>query len=613
MAESVGKKARGIGVWVIMGLLFFGLIGFSAGSFGGGRQTIGTVGEKRISAQTYFSELQNTIRGFEQRTGANISFPEAQSLGLQQQALQSVVSQRALDNEAAQLGLSVGNAQVAEQIRATGFTGLDGQFDRVLYADTLRRNGLTEGMYETQIRDDLSRQLLQIAVVSGISTPQTYTDTLLAFAGEERGFTWALMDERDLITGVPLPTDEDLQSEYEANPDAYTLPETKRITYAWVTPSMILDTIKVDEEQLRAVYDKRGSEFSQPERRIVERLIFGTEEAADEALARINEGSSFEGEVERRGLVLTDVDMGDVLKEDLGDAGDAVFGVDDLIVVKAPTSLGPALFRINAILPANEVTFEEAAEGLRSELALDRAARAIADQIDFLENELAGGATLEDLAAISDMEIGQIDWFPGVDEGPAAYAAFQDAASVVSESDFPEIGELDDGGLFAVRLDEIVEPRLQPLDAVRDQVARAWELNAISADLTALAERLAPQIAAGTDMATLGLTASVEEQITRAAFVPGAPDGFLDIVFGMEPGDVEVIQGTGQVAMVRLNSVDAADPSDPNTAELIAAFETQIAQSYAQDLYGAYAQGILDNTTISLDQQQINGIHAQMQ
>ncbi|MEM1233908.1 MAG: SurA N-terminal domain-containing protein [Pseudomonadota bacterium] len=612
MAKS-GNKARGFGTWIIMGLLFLGLIGFSAGSFGGGGQAIGTVGDKRISAQTYFSQLQQTIRTFEQQTGRAVSFPEAQALGLQGQALQNVVSQRALDNEASVLGLSVGDAQVRERLLSSGFVGLDGEFDRALYADTLRRNGLTEGAYETQIREEISRQLLQVAVVSGIETPATFTNTLLSYAAEERAFSWALMNEADLITGVPLPTEEDLIAEYEANPEDYTLPETKKITYAWVTPAMILETVQVDEEELRTRYDDRAAEFSQPERRIVERLIFGNVEDAAAALARIDGGGSFEAEVEARGLRLADVDMGDVLPADLGDAAEAVFAPDDLIVVQGETSLGPALFRINAILPASEITFEDAREALRDEIAVDRAARTIADQIDFLENELAGGASLEELADISELTLGTLDWFPGVDDGPAAYAAFQEAASAVTVDDFPEMAELDDGGLFAMRLDEVIAPRLRPFENVRTAVEAAWEAGAVTRELAALAETLSPQIAAGMDMATLGLTASVEEDVTRGDFIPGAPESFLSIVFEMEPGEVRVIEGSGSVAMVRLDGVFPADPTDENTADMIALFEGQIAQSYAQDLYGAYAQGILNQTDISLDQGQINGIHAQMQ
>ncbi|MEM6727624.1 MAG: SurA N-terminal domain-containing protein [Pseudomonadota bacterium] len=613
MAEKKAKK-RGLGAWIIMGLLFLGLIGFSAGSFGGGGQTIGTVGEKRISAQAYFNQLQNTIRRFEQQTGQGISFPQAQAIGLQQEALAQLVNQRALDNEAAVLGLSVGDAQVREEILSSGFTGLNGEFDRELYAETLRRNGMTEASYEAQIREDISRQILQISVVGGVETPDIFTRTLLNFAGEERAFSWALMDSDDLISPLPDPTESDLVAEYEGDPAAYTLPETKEITYAWLTPAMILDDVEVDEQALRELYDERIDEFNRPERRLVERLIFGNETDAAAARARIDGGGTFEAEVEARGLELSDIDMGDVTEAELGPAGPLVFGTDELAVVgPAETSLGPALFRINAILPAIETSFEEARDDLQDELALDRAARVIAEQIDFLENELAGGATIEEIAEASDLELGSIGWFPGADEGPAAYEAFQDAAAAVADTDFPEIMELDDGGIFALRLDGVIAPRLQDLEEVRDAVRAAWEASATTEALANLAERLAPQIAAGMDMAGLGLTASLEEGIRRGSFIPGAPFGFLEEVFEMERGEVRVIEGRGTVALVRLDEVSAPDPDAPDTAMMLRAFEGEIAQSYAADFYAVYAQGIVDQAEISLDQRQINGIHAQMQ
>ncbi|MEM9435913.1 MAG: SurA N-terminal domain-containing protein [Pseudomonadota bacterium] len=615
MAANVRKKISNYAIWIILGLTGVGLLSFGAGNFGGGGQTVGSVGEKRISAQDYFTALQSDIRTFEQQTGQNISFPEAQAIGLQQQTLGRLVTQRALDNEAAVQGLSVGDAQVRDEILRSGaFVGLNGDFDRELYADALRRNGMTENSYETQIREDLSRQILQIAVIGGIEAPSTFTDTLLSFAAEERSFSWALMDQNDLITSLPAPTVAELSAEYEANPDAYTLPETKVITYAWLTPEMILDTVAVDETALQELYEERRAEFVRPERRLVERLVYGNAEQAEAAIARIDAGGTFEAEVEARGLSLPDVDLGDVLPSDLGSAADVVFAGEALTVVgPANTSLGPALFRINGILAAQETTFEEARDFLQDELARDRSVRVINEQFDFLENELAGGATLEDIAAASDMEIGTISWFPGVDEGIAAYAAFQGAASSVTENDFPEIAGLDDGGLFALRLDEVVEPTLQPLEDVRDEVTLAWEASATVDALTNLADRLAPQIAAGMDLATLGLTASIEEEITRTAFLPGAPGGFLDAVFEMTPGEVRTIPGTAVVALVRLDAVNEADLNNPDTARLAATVSSQVAQSYAQDLYAVYAQGILDNTEVSLDQGQLNGIHAQIQ
>jgi len=615
MAKSIRKKISNYAIWIILGLTGVGLLSFGTGNFGGGGQAIGTVGEKRISAQDYFTALQADIRSFEAQTQQNISFPEAQALGLQQQTLSRIVTQRALDNEASELGLSVGDAQVSEEILRSGaFVGLNGEFDRVLYADALRRNGMTERSYETQIREDISRSILQIAVVSGIEAPPAFVEAMVDFAAEERSFSWAVLDERDLITPLAAPTDAELAAEYVANPEAYTLPEIKEITYAWLTPNMILDDVEVDEEALRALYEERRTEFVRPERRLVERLIFSGSPQAEAAKARIDAGGSFEEEVAARGLSLIDVDMGDVLPEDIGPAGATVFAASALEVVgPLNTSLGPALFRVNGILAAEVTSFEEARDLLQDELARDRAARIINDQIEFLENELAGGATLEDITAISDMELGQIGWFPGGGDGIAAYAAFQDAAAAVEIADFPEIASLDDGGVFAIRLDSITEPQLQPLEDVVASVTRAWESRATVDALEALAERLSPQIAAGMDMANLGLNATVEEAITRGSFILGAPDGFLDTVFDMQPGDVRTVAGTGTVALVRLDAVTAADLSAPDTAALAQAFAAELSQSYAQDLYAVYAQGILDVTPVNLDQRQINGIHAQIQ
>ena len=65
------------------------------------------------------------------------------------------------------------------------------------------------------------------------------------------------------------------------------------------------------------------------------------------------------------------------------------------------TSLGPALFRINGVLPAQETSFEDARDTLQDELALDRAARIIDALVDDLDNEMAGGAVLEEIGRAS--------------------------------------------------------------------------------------------------------------------------------------------------------------------------------------------------------------------
>jgi peptidyl-prolyl cis-trans isomerase D len=85
---------------------------------------------------------------------------------------------------------------------------------------------------------------------------------------------------------------------------------------------------------------------------------------------------------------------------------------------------------------------------------------------------LAGGASLDELAQETPMELGRIDWSEDSFDNIAAYAAFRDAAAAVTEDDFPETAFLEDGSLFAMRVDEVLPPRPEPFEDARDERGR---------------------------------------------------------------------------------------------------------------------------------------------
>ena len=49
-------KTKNFFVWIILGLLFVGLMGFGASGLSGNLQSIGAVGDKTLSAQRYYQE-----------------------------------------------------------------------------------------------------------------------------------------------------------------------------------------------------------------------------------------------------------------------------------------------------------------------------------------------------------------------------------------------------------------------------------------------------------------------------------------------------------------------------------------------------------------------------
>ncbi|MFD1809426.1 peptidyl-prolyl cis-trans isomerase [Gemmobacter lanyuensis] len=123
----------------------------------------------------------------------------------------------------------------------------------------------------------------------------------------------------------------------------------------------------------------------------MERLVFASEDEAKAAKARLDAGESFDALVEERGLKLMDIDLGDVSKAELGAAGDGVFALTAPGVAgPLPSDLGPALYRMNAVLAAQETTFEQAKADLTTEYQMDAARRAIADKVEAIDDALAG-------------------------------------------------------------------------------------------------------------------------------------------------------------------------------------------------------------------------------
>jgi peptidyl-prolyl cis-trans isomerase D len=613
MAEKTGKR---YGVWIIVVLLFIALLGFGTGGFGGRLQSLGYVGEQTIRVNDYQQALNQQLRAFEQQTNSRLTFAQAQAIGIDRNVLSQLIQTNALENEAAMLGLSVGDERVRDEVlRIPSFQGLNGSFDREGYESALRYSGQSVASFEDGIRDDMARSLLQAALASGISAPDVFADTVTAYMTERRNITWAHVDETHLAEDPAAPTDAELTTFYEGNPDLFTQPEIRNISYAWLTPEMIQDQMEIDETALHELYDERIDEFVQAERRLVERLVYSDEAAAEAAIAEINAGTSdFETQVSNRGLDLADVDLGDVDQASLGAAGDAAFAAaPGDIVGPFETNLGPALFRINAVLSAEEITFEEAQPDLRAELATARARRVIDDAREAVNDLLAGGAALSDLAARTDMQLGTIAWSADVRDDIAAYDEFRSIAAQASEGAFPELYDTEDGGIFTLVLDGITPPSVRPQFEVEADLRAAWAAASKKSAIMAHANALKDQILPVTSFDSLGLTANEEPEIARQSFIEGTPPEFTQAVYDMDPGEIHVVENEDTAVIIRLNDVYAPADAEAEIAANREMMVEAISAGIAQDLFDAYSDQVLLRTDVAIDQPALNAIHVNMQ
>lgn len=613
--DSPKKKSKGtsVVVWILMGMLVLGLGGFGVTNFGGGVATIGKVGDREITMTDYQRALQRDLNALSAQFGTQLTLQQALSFGLDQQTRQQLVNAAALDNEADRIGISAGNARIASEITASNtFRGPSGEFDRDTYRFTLQNNRLTEAQYEAKMREDLARALLQGAVSGGFAAPAVLTDTLYAHISERRSLNLLRLSAADLATPIGTPSEADLKAHYDANIAEFTRPEARRITYAALLPEDIAGQMPLDEDILRKLYDERIEEFVQPERRLVERLIFPTEEAATAAKADLDAGEPFDTLVADRGVKLSDIDLGDKSEAELGAAGPAIFALTEPGVVgPLDSDLGPALFRMNGILAAQNISLDDARDDLAAELAADSARRAIDDLIESIDDRLASGATLEDLASETDMTLGQIDFSDQSSEAMAAYPAFRQAAAEAQQGDFPAVIPLDDGGIFALRLEEIVPPTPIPFEETRDAVTESWIAEAAAKALADMAIDIKAQIEAGAALGGFGITEVIPD-LTRSSTVEGAPPSLLETVFTMDAGQTRVIEDAGFVAVAQLATITPGAAEGADAEALKAALRAQVEQALAQDAFTLYTNALTQNAGISLDTAAINAVHSQI-
>jgi peptidyl-prolyl cis-trans isomerase D len=621
MLNSFRTKKSNVLVWVLMVLLIVGLAGFGIGIGGGlASNDVARVGDRGISAQDYARALDQEIRAISEQTGRNLTMGEAREFGIDRLGLARLVNNAALDLEAERLGLSAGDDTVRRRIESVpAFRGAEG-FDPDAYAFALERIGLTPSEFEAETRREAARALVAGGVAGGVAMPPVASRTVLDFLGERRGFVWLRLGEEQLDAPLPEPTHQELTAYHEGNADRYTRPETRRVTFALADPGQVAAGIEIPEAELREAYDADPDRFGSPERRILDRIGYGSEEEAAAAKAGIDAGeATFDEEAERRGLDPADTELGSVTAADLSpEAREAVFAAEGPgIVGPVETPLGPSLFRINAILNAESVPFEEARDALSDERREAAAQGMLADELSVIEDLIAGGARLEEIASETVMELGEMAFNEESSGELASDPAFREAVAAAREGEETDLVELEDGGLVTLRVEAVEPPALIPLEQVREAVAEDWRAAQAAAALREQAEALAEELGPGLTMEALaerlGVAVETAEPMTRGETLPGAPPRLIADIFAAEDGEAVVVEDGASVILARLSRIEPFDPEEEGMATVMDDVDRQFTAQAAEDALALFTAALRDREGVRVDQRLIDSTIAQFQ
>ncbi|MEQ8585876.1 MAG: peptidyl-prolyl cis-trans isomerase [Thalassobaculaceae bacterium] len=606
MLQFIRSKVTSIFVKILFVLLIasFAVWGIGDTIFGNpaGRAAVEVDDDVRITAVEAASEFDRSRRSL----GVPLSVDQAIQLGLLDQTLQNLAVQSLMVAATNRLGLSASDAQVVALIRQQ-FRDSLGQFDRTAYQTFLASNGWTEEEFVARARRDLARNQLIGAVAAGSekTVPSALVRTLHAYR-EERRVAEAVRVDAATLPAPAQPGEDALQAYYDANKERYETPEYRGVSWIEISPQSVAETIEIPEEDLRAAFEERGDSYGTSGSRTVDQVLFTEEASARTAYNRVQAGEDFAAVAEdMTGMTAAELDFGVVTRADLPEGtADGVFAVTETGGVTEPlqSDFGWHLFRIRAAEIAAPATFEAVRDDLRRDLALDQAYDAVFERSNALEDELAGGSTLEEAARALDIPLNQIPFIARDGSQPSGGVVttvpgepFLATAFEIQTGEQSQLDETRDGTFFILRVDGIEPPRIPDLAQIRPKVVADW----IVEQRLEAAEDIADEIVAAVEDGTTledaaserGLVVERLPAITRRGqgLTQGWPPAVAGALFGLDAGDASAVSSGDGAVVVSLVEVvegggDMAGPEDRVRQELAGAVSSDVVDLLLADL-----------------------------
>ena len=607
----------------ILGLTLIGLLVISfavwgiADIFTGyGAQTLIRVGDTELSAQDYQRAQQEILRSMSAQAGRSLSLQEARAMGLDQRVMERLIGGAAVDAHAKDLGLGISEEAIFEGVKKDpAFQDTAGNFSPVAFAQTLRNVGMTEQGYLQAMRENNMRRQLLSTVGATAGSPEVLVTALNRFNGETRVLRYVLVPQ-SAAGAVPDPTEEDLKRYYENHRAKFTQPEFRKVGVLAVTPESVKDQVTITEADLKTAYDAEKDTLGKPEKRLVQQITFPDLGAARAALEKIKAGTDFLEVAKAQGLSDADINLGNVTRAELADpviAEEAFKLEKDKVSEPVTGKLGNVvLLRVTAIEPGKTLTFEEAKAELEKKILKERASGAIFDLHDKVEDELASGAQLSEIAdklKLSYQVIDQVDRQGKKPDGSAVTLPAQtEVLNAVFASDAGvENDPIDakDEGVIWYEVLGVTPEQLKPFDQVKADVEKDWRAEETRNRMVKYAQDLVTSLNSGKTLEDIAKELNVEVMTSDALKRDGMTVNILPATvaqaftlpeggYGSAPSGVD----EGRVVF-KVDKVMAPPPVDERTADRL---KQQLALLMSEDSIAEYFAALENRYGVTVNQ-----------
>ncbi|MFQ5344508.1 MAG: SurA N-terminal domain-containing protein [Mariprofundus sp.] len=513
MLESMRNQAQSWLAKVMLTGIALSFVLWGVGDYftDGGVESVASINDKPIGSTEFYQAYERQLGAYRSMLGKNYSKELLNSMNVKGNTLQTIINRRIMLDVASEMGLTAPEAVLLSTVRNNPSFQSAGAFDPKRYQILTRNMGFGSAQdYENDLRLNIMVDALQKAIVDSVRVSDAEIRERFNHDYEQRVLAAIIVDPATQMDQVKI-TDEQAKAWYEAHKNNYQSPLRIKVNMVEINPRVLAQDMAVDEKEIRAAYDSRKAEFSEPEQRKASHILVKVAKGSsgdvyaaarkkiESVQTRLKAGEDFASlakEVSddasnaarggdlgwfKTGVMTSEFDQA-VFSMDKGDVSDIV-----------ETVFGFHLIQLEDIRPARQTPYAEVKDKIRNELVQARAAEEAYKLSQDLDDALGMEDSLKAAAESLDLKV-SASGLVSMDDAEVtpllSDPEIRSKAFATLPGQAVEIVETGDGRFVAFEVVGRQEPAVLPYEKVARMVMGDARLDAANNKARELADKI---------------------------------------------------------------------------------------------------------------------------
>ncbi len=485
MLRLMRDKAGSWFIKVILGAIVIVFIFWGVGSFRSQRlNKIAEVNGTPITIEEYNQAYNRLVERYRRQFGNNLDEKMIKMLGLGRQALDQLINETLLKQEAKKLNFRVSDKELADAIQNFPAFQNGGRFDNRLYTRVLTMNRLKPEEFEEMQRSSMIVDGLRSFVMANVKISDGEARYWYDWKNMSVKIQYALFDPES-YKDIEV-NEKDIKDYFDKHKESYKTEPKVKAQYVVFTPEQYMDKAEVSEDEIKDYYDENPDEFKKEKtveaRHILlkvdpksnEKDIEKIRKKAEDIMKMAKEGKDFaelakkysQGPSKDKGGYLGTFKKSTMVRPFAEKAFSMKAGE---ISEPVRTRFGWHIIKVEKVNEASTVPFEQAKDKIKKKLAREKARSMAFDEAEKIYDSIYEGDDIKK-ALNKRADVKETGYFTrkGPDNVPNR-SAFAKAAFQLSKMQMSEIQDFPDG-YYIIQVTDKQPEEIAKYENVHDKV-----------------------------------------------------------------------------------------------------------------------------------------------